>query len=75
MDYNTLIEKAGFSVRTFNAIKRAFPGVNTLGVLRQAMTNKEATRNLGRNSLSEINEVLAAIPNSTPNSRQQQSNS
>ena len=61
MDYNTLIEKAGFSVRTFNAIKRAFPGVNTLGVLRQAMTNEEATRNLGRNSLSEINEVLAAI--------------
>ena len=61
MDYNTLIEKAGFSVRTFNAIKRAFPGVNTLGELRQAMTNEEATRNLGRNSLSEINEVLAAI--------------
>lgn len=61
MDYNTLIEKAGFSVRTFNAIKRAFPGVTTLGELRQAMANEEATRNLGRNSLSEINEVLAAI--------------
>ena len=66
MDYNTLIEKAGFSVRTFNAIKRAFPGVNKLGELRQAMTNEEATRNLGRNSLSEISEVFAAIPNSTP---------
>ena len=61
MDYNTPIDSAGFSVRTFNAIKRAFPGVNTLGVLRQTMTNEEATRNLGRNSLSEINEVLAAI--------------
>ena len=62
MDYNTPIDSAGFSVRTFNAIKRAFPGVNTLGELRQAMTNEEATRNLGRNSLSEINEVLTAIP-------------
>lgn len=61
MDYNTPIDSAGFSVRTFNAIKRAFPGVNTLGELRQAMANEEATRNLGRNSLSEINEVLAAI--------------
>lgn len=61
MDYNTPIDSAGFSVRTFNAIKRAFPGVNTLSELRQAMTNEEATRNLGRNSLSEINEVLAAI--------------
>lgn len=61
MDYNTPIDSAGFSVRTFNAIKRAFPGVTTLGELRQAMTNEEATRNLGRNSLSEINEVLAAI--------------
>ena len=61
MDYNTPIDSAGFSVRTFNAIKRTFPGVNTLGELRQAMANKEATRNLGRNSLSEINEVLAAI--------------
>ena len=66
MDYNTLIEKAGFSVRTFNAIKRAFPGVNTLGELRQAMTNEEATRNLGRNSRSEIDEVLSAIHDSTP---------
>lgn len=66
MDYNTPIDSAGFSVRTFNAIKRAFPGVNTLGELRQAMTNEEAARNLGRNSLGEINEVLAAIPNSTP---------
>lgn len=61
MDYNTPIDSAGFSVRTFNAIKRTAPGVNTLGELRQAMTNEEATRNLGRNSLSEINEVLAAI--------------
>ena len=61
MDYNTPIDSAGFSVRTFNAIKRAFPGVNTLGELRQAMANEEATRNLGRNSLSEISEVLAAI--------------
>ena len=68
MDYNTPIDSAGFSVRTFNAIKRAFPGVNALGELRQAMTNEEATRNFGRNSLSEINEVLAAISNSTPNS-------
>lgn len=61
MDYNTPIDSAGFSVRTFNAIKRAFPGVNTLGELRQAMASEKATRNLGRNSLSEINEVLAAI--------------
>lgn len=61
MDYNTPIDSAGFSVRTFNAIKRGHPGVNTLGELRQAMANEEATRNLGRNSLSEINEVLAAI--------------
>ena len=61
MDYNTPIDRAGFSVRAFNAIKRTFPGANTLGELRQAMTNEEATRNLGRNSLSEINEVLAAI--------------
>jgi DNA repair exonuclease SbcCD ATPase subunit len=61
MDYNTPIDSAGFSVRTFNAIKRAFPGVNTLGELRQAMANEKATRNLGRNSLSEINEALAAI--------------
>lgn len=66
MDYNTPIDSAGFSVRTFNAIKRASPGVTTLGELRQAMANEEATRNLGRNSLSEINEVLAAISNSTP---------
>lgn len=61
MDYNTPIDSAGFSVRTFNAIKRAFPGVTTLGELRQAMTNEEATRNLGKNSLSEINEMLTAI--------------
>ena len=66
MDYNTLIESAGFSVRTFNAIKRGLPGVNTLGELRQAMTDEGLTRNLGRNSLSEINEVLAAIHDSTP---------
>ena len=61
MDYNTPIDSAGFSVRTFNAIKRAVPGVNMLGELRQTMANDEATRNLGKNSLSEINEVLAAI--------------
>ena len=61
MDYNTPIDSAGFSVRTFNAIKRGLPGVNTLGELRQAMTDEGLTMNLGRNSLSEINEVLAAI--------------
>lgn len=43
MDYNTLIEKAGFSVRTFNAIKRAFPGVTTLGDLKQCISDDPTT--------------------------------
>lgn len=43
MDYNTPIDSAGFSVRTFNAIKRAFPGVNTLGELKQCISDDPTT--------------------------------
>ena len=56
---NTPITEAGFSVRTLNLIKRAFPDAVTLGELRQAMADDPACRNLGKKTLEEINGIIA----------------
>lgn len=58
MNMNTLIVDADFDIRMFNAIKRAFPGVSTLGDLKNAMEANHNPRNFGEKTLAKVKEVL-----------------
>lgn len=58
MNMNTLIADADFDIRMFNAIKRTFPGVTTLGDLKNAMEANHNPRNFGEKTLAKVKEVL-----------------